>query len=188
MHSSTVSSGHRSGTPSPTLSPKDLSSRNLSFSSLSPPISPVIKAVASSVVMVPPINVAVQPQQQSNHVRSNSLPSLQHYSSRAVELPATPVNLVRDSLHSASAANLMAQRRESIITSQACGTHFPKSPRLRPLMSPGPVTPMQLEEDLEYRFHIVPTPIRHSPLVVPLTLGMEEPETEECLEMLQRSR
>jgi hypothetical protein len=52
-------------------------------------------------------------------------------------------------------------------------------------MSPGAVTPMQLEEDLEYRFpSISNASIRHSPLVVPVSLEEEESnEMETFLEI-----
>ena len=69
--------------------------------------------------------------------------------------------------------------------------YFPVSPRLRPVLSPGPVTPMQLEEDLEYRFpsSVSTTPMRSSPLVVPISLVLEEEnEGEMVLEMANRSR
>lgn len=59
-----------------------------------------------------------------------------------------------------------------------------------PLRSPGPVTPMQLDEDMEYRFPMVTTPVRHSPLVIPLTLKSEEEEmdAEQIVEIPWRSR
>jgi hypothetical protein len=53
-------------------------------------------------------------------------------------------------------------------------------------MSPGAVTPMQLEEDLEYRFpSISNTSIRHSSLAVPVSLEEEEngDDMETFLEM-----
>ena len=54
------------------------------------------------------------------------------------------------------------------------------------------MTPMQLEEDLEYRFpsSVSSTPMRSSPLVVPISLLVEEGENEGemILEMSTRSR
>jgi hypothetical protein len=61
-------------------------------------------------------------------------------------------------------------------------------------MSPGPVTPMQLEEDLEYfRFpssvSTSTTPIRSSPLVMPVSVMEEENEGDMIiLEMPNRNR
>lgn len=134
--------------------------------------------------MIPPINL--QQGHQSNHVRSNSVPSLQRQSPRPVEYSVT---LVRENTHSSSSVNLLALRRENIFSSQTYSAYFPQSPRLMPCMSPGAVTPLQLEEDLEYRFPSVSTPIRHSPLVIPIALEEEETmETDGSLEMLRRSR
>ena len=192
--SSPVSSAYHLGTPSPTLSAKSLASRPLtsvtSATSLSRPISPVIKAAASSVVMTP-LNLQQQQQEnqqrQSNHVRSHSVPSLQLQPQppRPVEHPVT--TLVRDQIHSSSAANLLALRRESNFPSITYTTYFPKSPRLMPCMSPGAVTPMQLEEDLEYRFpSISNASIRHSPLIVPVSLEEENNEMETFLEIRVR--
>jgi hypothetical protein len=73
--------------------------------------------------------------------------------------------------------------------SQQYTGYFPVSPRLMPLHSPGPVTPMELEEDLEYRFpSMASTPIKHSPLVVPMTLTTEEVDGEEEYVEIRRSR
>jgi len=57
-------------------------------------------------------------------------------------------------------------------------------------MSPGPVTPMQLEDDLEYRFpSIANTPIRRSPLVVPVQEEEESGDGEkQILDMQSRNR
>jgi hypothetical protein len=186
---SSASSAHQSGTPSPTLSSKPLAGRSLtSVQSLSRPISPVINAAGSSIVIVsPPTNVAVQRQTRpSNHVRSHSVPSLQRQLPQSVENLATPINLVRNDPHSSSAVNLLTPRRESMLRTQSYTSYFPNSPQLKPLMSPGPVTPMQLEEDLECRFPNVGNHVRHSPLIVPVLLDGEESETEACLEMPQR--
>lgn len=61
-----------------------------------------------------------------------------------------------------------------------------------PLMSPGAVTPMQLEDDVDYRFPNLTTAIRHSPLVAPLTIAAsledEETELEQPVELSKRSR
>ena len=58
--------------------------------------------------------------------------------------------------------------------------------------SPGAVTPMQLEDDVDYRFPNLTTPIRHSPLVAALTtaasLEDEETELEQAVESSRRSR
>jgi hypothetical protein len=79
--------------------------------------------------------------------------------------------------------------RENFFFSQTYTAYFPSSPRLMPVHSPGPVTPMQLEEDTEYRFPSVVTPIKHSPLVVPMKLTMEEDgEWEEEYVEIRRSR
>jgi hypothetical protein len=190
--SSPISSGRHSGTPSPTLSSMPLASRPLailtSATSLSQPISPVIKPVASTFVMIPPpITLQEQREQQeqqkqqaSNHVRSNSVPSLQWQSSRPIKYQVT---LLQENTHSSSAVNLLALRAESIFASQTYTAHFPKSPRLMPCISPGPVTPMQLEEDFEYQIPCsVSTPIRHSPLVMPEALEEEGIDAETCLE------
>lgn len=135
--------------------------------------------------MIPPLNA--QQGQQSNHVRSNSVPSLQSHSPRnQVEYSVT---IVRENPHSSSSVNLLAFCRENMFTSQNYTAYFPKSPRLMPCASPGAVTPMQLEEDLEDRFpNVTPTQIRHSPLV-PVSLKEEESmETENFLEMSRRNR
>ena len=77
-----------------------------------------------------------------------------------------------------------------MFSSQNYAAYFPKSPRLMPCMRSGAVTPMQLEEDLEDRFlNFTPSQIRHSPLVVPVSLEEEEfVETENFLEMSRRNR
>ena len=184
--SNPFSLGYRSGTQSPTFSAKYLASRPLttvtSATSLSRSDSPVAGVVASSGVITP-LNLQQQQQQQQqqnqqqqlNHVRSRSVPSLQQLrqSPRPVEYPVT--TLARDNIHSSSAANLLALCRENIFPSTKYTAYFPKSPRLMPCMSPGAVTPMQLEEDLEYLFPNIPnTSIRHSSLVVPVSLEEEE--------------
>jgi hypothetical protein len=126
-----------------------------------------------------------QNQQQQLNRRSHSVPSLQrqHPSPRPVEHPVT---LARDHIHSSSAVNLLALSRENIFPPTTYTAYFPKSPRLMPCVSPGAVTPMQLEEDMDYRFpSISNTSIRHSPLVVPVSLEEEENgnETETFLEI-----
>jgi hypothetical protein len=194
--STSTSSGHRSTTPSPTLSHKSISGRSplsttvtTATSSLSSPLSPVIEAMTMSPV--PPLSMLIQHQQpKSKHVRSNSSPSLpQVIGTRApIEYTASSVSVLnRD--HSSSAANLLSFARDNILNSYGY-TFSPKSPRLMPLRSPGPVTPMQLEEDIEYRFPVVTTPVRHSPLVMPLTLKSEEEDNEndQVVEMPLRSR
>jgi hypothetical protein len=135
--------------------------------------------------MIPPINS--QQGQQSNHVRSNSVPSLQCHSPRNhVEYSVT---LVPENPHSSSAVNLLALCRENMFASQNYAAYFPKSPRIMPCMRSGAVTPMQLEEDLDDRFpNFTPTQIRHSPFVVPLSLEEESMETENFLEMSRRNR
>jgi hypothetical protein len=77
-----------------------------------------------------------------------------------------------------------------MFSSQSYMAYFPKSPRVMPLMSPGPVTPMQLEEDMDYRFPAVVATSRYSPLVVPMSMTMEEEEadSEQYIEMPPRSR
>jgi hypothetical protein len=184
-----ASSGHRSGTPALTLSSKSLPSRPLAPAApLSRPISPVIEEAGSSLVVIPPVNLAGQRQTQPlNHVRCNSVPTLQRQSPLPIDNPATSVNLVKDDPHSSSAVNLLTLRRGDILRTQSYTSYFPNSPRLKPLMSPGPVTPMQLEEDLEYRIPNVGAPVRHSPLVEPVVLDGEESEMETCLEMPRRS-
>jgi len=61
-----------------------------------------------------------------------------------------------------------------------------------PLMSPGAVTPMELEEDIEYRFPNLITPLRHSPLVAALTISGNvedvESESKQVTEQSQCSR
>ena len=191
--SSPVSSEYRSGTSSPTLSAKSLASRPstaiTSAASLSRQDSPVAKPVASSVEITP-LNLQQQQQQnqqrQLNHVRSHSVPSLQYHrqSPRPVEYPVT---LIRDHSHSSSAANLLALCRENIFPSTTYTAYFPKSPRLMPCMSPGAVTPLLLEEDLEDRFpSISNTSIGHSPLVVSVSLEEEESNEETFREILCR--
>jgi hypothetical protein len=79
-----------------------------------------------------------------------------------------------------SAVNLLGLRRES---------GFPQSPRLKPCLSPGPVTPMALDEDVEYRFPILSSmPIRHSPLGASTTVEEDEGDVEQILEMPRRIR
>ena len=187
---SPVSSGYRSTTPSPTLSHRSVSGRtplNI-VPSASRSRSPVIKAVASSASLVPPVSLTVQ---QQHHVRSQSLPSFSDQRSRCLELQATSAAVTRDIGHS-STLTILAQRRETLINSQTYAAYIPKSPRLMPLMSPGAVTPMQLEDDVDYRFPNLTTPIRHSPLVAALTtaasLEDEETELEQAVESSRRSR
>ena len=172
------SAGPCQSTPSPKLSRKSLSPLTLiptviSTSSIAAAVrqstkSPAIKAVtATTSTMIPPITLS------NHHSRSHSVPSLQR---RSVELSAA----VPPSTYSSS-ANLRNLQS---------GGWFPKSPRLKPLMSPGPVTPMQLEEDLEYRFPSVgTTPIRSSPLVLPVQVEEELVESEQqVLDTPLRSR
>jgi hypothetical protein len=181
-----VSSGYRPA--SPTLSHKTISSRSslAIVPSTAVSRSPVIKAVASSAALIPPVSLAVQ--QQQHHARSQSLPTLQEQFPKCLEFP---VNAVWDNMHS-SVANILTSRRDNLLGPQAYISYIPKSPRLMPLMSPGAVTPMQLEEDVEYRFPNLLTPLRHSPLVATLTIdgNMEdgESETEQVTEISWRSR
>ena len=66
---------------------------------------------------------------------------------------------------------------------------FPQSPRLKPCSSPGPVTPMALDEEGEYRFPIVfAAPIRHSPLGAPMMDEADEADVQQILEMPRRNR
>jgi hypothetical protein len=196
------SSSLRQASLSPNLSRKSRSGRSprtsaavTSLTPLSAPLSPVLQAVASSVVLLAPSNLSLQQQQQQRqHVRSHSSPSLQHQvppqPAQPIEYPITPINLSLDNGHSSSASNILAQQRENIFSSQSYMAYFPKSPRVMPLMSPGPVTPMQLEEDMDYRFPAVVTTSRYSPLVVPMcmTTGEEEADIEQYIEMAPRSR
>ena len=148
------------------------------------PLSPVINTTAASstvTVFIPPLTLAVKPQ-NSNHMRSQSLPSLQRQLPKPIEYSVSPVG---DS-HSSSAANLLAQRREDFFGSQTFATYVPVSPRLRPVHSPGPVTPMQLEDDMEYLFPSITTPIKQSPLVT--SALEEEMEAEEEFIEIRRSR
>src|SRR5438045_4356533 len=129
---SPVSSGYRSTTPSPTLSHRSVSGRtplNI-VPSASRSRSPVIKAVASSASLVPPMSLTVQ---QQHHVRSQSLPSFSDQLSRCLELQATSAAVTRDIGHS-STLTILAQRRETLINSQTYAAYIPKSPRLMPLM------------------------------------------------------
>jgi len=190
------SSALRSTTPSPTLPHKPLPGRSplaavatTATSSLSRPLTPVIEAM-TTMAPVAPLTVVVQQPPKIKHVRSNSSPSLpQAIGTRTpLDYPHSPTAFApRD--HSSSTANLISLARDNILNSYGYSIS-PKSPRLMPLRSPGPVTPMQLEEDLEYRFPIVTTPVRHSPLVMPLTLKTEEEENEndQIVEMPIRSR
>lgn len=184
-----TSSGHQSGTPALTLTSNSLNSRPHSAALPSRPISPVIYENGISVVLISSINLAVQPRTQSlNHVRSHSVPSLQRQPSIATENTLNQVTLVRDDPHSSSAVNLLTPQRDGILRTQSYTSYFPRSPQLRPLMSPGPVTPMQLEEDLECRFPCLGTSVYHGQLVVPGVLDGEESETETCLELPRRNR
>jgi len=180
-------SGYRSATPSPTLSHKTVSGRSPLTIVPSTVLSrsPVIKAVASSASLVPAVSMAVQ---QQHHTRSQSLPGLQDQFPKHHDFPA---NAVWDNIQS-SAAGVLSQKRENILGSQAYTHYIPKSPRLMPLMSPGAVTPMELEEDIEYRFPNLITPLRHSPLVAALTISGNvedvESESEQVTEQSRRSR
>lgn len=193
------SSSLRQASRSPNISRKSRSGRSprttavTSLTPLSAPLSPILQAVASSVALIAPSNLSVQ--QQRQHVRSHSLPSLERQiappvPTQAIEYPITPINISLDNGHSSSASNLLAQQRENIFSSQSYMAYFPKSPRVMPLMSPGPVTPMQLEEDMDYRFPTVVSTSRCSPLIVPTSMTMEEEEAEneQYIEMAPRSR
>jgi hypothetical protein len=144
---------------SPSLSPLSSSSSSPSTKCLVPQLTPTIDGTPSNLLTkspaftsiapsapipstIPPLALQ-RPQQEpvskrQNHSRSYSAPGIKSLS---------PISLPRDSPRSSSSLNALNLRQESY-----SGVRFPKSPRLRPLMSPGPVTPIQLEEDSEYRF------------------------------------
>ena len=130
------------------------------------------------------------PPPSPNHSRSLFLPSLQQR--RCPRQAQHPVALVRENPRSSSAANLLSQGPETVFTAQPqkYTSYLPVSPRLMPVMSPGPVTPMQLEDNLEYPFpssSVSTTAIRSSPLIVPIS-ATEENEGEMILEMPNRNR
>jgi len=184
---------HRSATSTQSLSPKSIiastrpptrPSSSTSFSR-----SPALKVVTASVPLIIPAMNLPQPQHDSEvrtHSRSQSVPSLAplRTAGRPFEFSLPPATLVRETLHSSSAANLLGLRRDEMKSGYA-SVQFPQSPRLKPCSSPGPVTPMALDEDVEYRFPIISTaPIRHSPLGVPTMVGEDEAQV---LEMPRRS-
>jgi hypothetical protein len=145
-HSPTASTDHRSTTSS---------SPSLTLSSRSPPMTS-----SSTIAARPLIDTNVSPRlKPSKHSRSNSTPSLQPVTARTSIDYATTTSPP----HSSSTANLL------LLGPQARRSHSgfaPQSPRLMPIHSPGPVTPMQLEEDMEYQFPTT-TPVRNRSLLVP---------------------
>jgi len=187
---------HRSATSSQSLSAKSiivsvcLPTRATFSTSLAR--SPALKVVAASVPLIIPAMNLPPPQQDSEvtmHNRSQSVPSLAplRTARRTLEFSLPQATLVRETLHSSSAANLLGLRRDEMKSGYA-SPQFPQSPRLKPCSSPGPVTPMALDEDVEYRFPIISTaPIRHSSLGVPTMVEEDEADAQQILEMPRRS-
>jgi hypothetical protein len=174
---SPISSGYRSTTPSPSMSHRSVPART-----------PLTIVPSSASLSRSPVTLTLQ---QQHHVRSQSLPSFPDQLAKCLEFQPTSGAVTRDIGHS-SAVTILAQRRETFLNSQTYVAYIPKSPRLMPLMSPGAVTPMQLEDDVDYRFPNLTTAIRHSPLVAPLTIAAsledEETELEQPVELSKRSR